>query len=92
VIAVFTKYDRYDQFRRDMRMKLEDQGHEPDDLALLNAEMERIFKEEFLANLKGSPPNEGGDTLMPAGGFIPLDSPSDFLADLVLPEFSRNKR
>jgi len=53
VIVVFTKYD---QFRRDIRMKLEDQGRDPDDPAILNAEMERIFNEEFLANLKESPP------------------------------------
>lgn len=53
VIAVFTKCD---QFRRDIRMKLEDQDRNPDDPALVHAEMERIFKEEFLANLKGSPP------------------------------------
>jgi len=53
VIAVFTKLD---QFRRDTRMKLEDQDRDSDDPAILNAEMERIFKEEFLANLKGSAP------------------------------------
>jgi hypothetical protein len=54
VIAVFTKVD---QFRRDVRMKLEDQDdRDPDDPTVLNAEMERIFNEEFLANLKGSPP------------------------------------
>jgi hypothetical protein len=50
VIAVFTKYD---QFRRDIRMKLEDQHRDP---ALLNDEMEAIFSEQFLANLEGSPP------------------------------------
>jgi len=50
VIAVFTKYD---QFRREVRMKLEDHGRDPGDL---NAEMERIFNEVFLANLKESPP------------------------------------
>lgn len=50
MIAVFTKYD---QFKRDVGMKLEDQGG---DAALLDDEMERIFKEEFLANLKGTPP------------------------------------
>jgi hypothetical protein len=49
VIAAFTKYD---QFRRDVGMKLEDQN--PD--ASLDTEVERIFKEEYLANLKGSPP------------------------------------
>ena len=37
-------------------MKLEDQSRDPDDPAILNAEMDRIFKEEFLANLKESPP------------------------------------
>ena len=51
MIAVFTKYD---QFKRDVGMKLEDQGR---DSALLNDEMERIFKEEFLVNLKGTPPS-----------------------------------
>jgi hypothetical protein len=53
VIAVFTKFD---QFSRDIGMKLEDQGRNPDDLSLVNAEMERIFNDEFLINLKGSPP------------------------------------
>jgi hypothetical protein len=53
VIAVFTKFD---QFRRDVMMKLEDKDGNPDDPALLDAEMERIFNEEFLTNLKGSPP------------------------------------
>jgi hypothetical protein len=51
VIAVFTKYD---QFRRDVEMKLEDQGRDP---TFLNDEIDRIFNEEFLANLKGSPPS-----------------------------------
>jgi hypothetical protein len=50
VIAVFTKYE---QFRREVMMKLEDQKCEP---ALLNTEMEEIFKNHYLANLKGSPP------------------------------------
>jgi hypothetical protein len=53
VIAVFTKFD---QFKRDTRMKLEDRGCDPDDPAILNAEMERIFKDEFLANVRGMPP------------------------------------
>jgi hypothetical protein len=53
VIAVFTKFD---QFRRDTRIKLEDQGRDPDHPAILNAEMERVFKEEFLANVRGLPP------------------------------------
>jgi hypothetical protein len=47
---VFTKYD---QFRREIRMKLEDQHRDP---ALLNDEMERIFVEQFLGDLNGSPP------------------------------------
>jgi hypothetical protein len=50
VIAVFTKYD---QFRREIMMKLEDQHRDP---ALLNDEMERIFSKHFLADLKGPPP------------------------------------
>jgi hypothetical protein len=50
VIAVFTKYD---QFRREIRMKLEDQHRDP---ALLNDEMEKIFVEQFLGDLNGSPP------------------------------------
>ena len=51
MIAVFTKYD---QFKRDVGMKLEDQDR---DSALLDDEMERIFNKEFLANLKGTPPS-----------------------------------
>jgi hypothetical protein len=50
VIAVFTKYD---QFRREIMMKLEDQHRDP---ALLSNEMERIFSKHFLANFKGRPP------------------------------------
>jgi hypothetical protein len=54
VIAVFTKHD---QFRRDVIMKLEDQGLDAStDAALLNAEMERIFNEEFLVHLTESAP------------------------------------
>ena len=53
MIAVFTKYD---QFRRDVRMKLEDQDRDQDDPTILNAEMERIYHDEFLAHLRGSPP------------------------------------
>jgi hypothetical protein len=49
-MAVFTKYD---QFRRDVGMKLEDQNL---DAALLDTEVERIFKEEYLSNLRGSAP------------------------------------
>jgi hypothetical protein len=49
VIAVFTKYE---QFRREIMMKLEDQQG---DTALLDTEVEKIFQEQYLANLKGSP-------------------------------------
>jgi hypothetical protein len=52
VIAVFTKYDQY---RRNIKMTLEDQGSDTDP-ALLDAEMERVFEEQFLAHLRGSPP------------------------------------
>jgi hypothetical protein len=50
VIAVFTKYD---QFRRDIRIKLEDQHHDP---ALFDAEVESAFIQHYLAGLTGSPP------------------------------------
>jgi hypothetical protein len=50
VIAVFTKYD---QFKRDIEMKLADQGRDPE---LLDDEMERIFREHYLANLRRPPP------------------------------------
>ena len=52
VIAVFTKYD---QFKRDVKMKLQDRHP---DAANLNAEAEarRIFDEHFLGKLRESPP------------------------------------
>jgi len=50
VIAVFTKYD---QFRRDIGFKLEDQNLDP---ALLDSEVEKIFKKEHLAKLRESAP------------------------------------
>jgi hypothetical protein len=50
VIAVFTKYD---QFRRNIKMKLEDQHR---DLADIDDDVETIFNEHFLGKLKGSPP------------------------------------
>jgi hypothetical protein len=50
VIAVFTKYD---QFRRDVQMKLEYEHRDPADL---DDEMERNFKQYYLANLRNSPP------------------------------------
>jgi hypothetical protein len=49
MIAVFTKYD---QFKRDVIIKLEDHGRDPGDL---NDEMKRIFDKHYWANL-GDPP------------------------------------
>jgi hypothetical protein len=49
VIAVFTKYD---QFRRDIKMKLEDENRETD----LDAEVEKVFEQHYLAGLGGHPP------------------------------------
>jgi hypothetical protein len=50
VIAVFTKYD---QFRRNIMMKLEDRHRDP---SILDAEIERAFNEHYLAGLTGPPP------------------------------------
>ena len=50
MIAVFTKYD---QFRRDIGFKLEDQKLDP---TLLDNEVEMIFKKEYLAELRESAP------------------------------------
>jgi hypothetical protein len=51
VIAVFTKYD---QFKRNIRMKLEDESC---DLDLdFNAEVEDKFKEHYLDGLNRPPP------------------------------------
>jgi hypothetical protein len=50
VVAVFTKYD---QFRRDIRIKLEDQHHDP---SLLDTEVENVFNKYYLSGLTGSPP------------------------------------
>ena len=52
VIAVFTKYD---QFKRDTKMKLQDEGRDPE-MMDLDAEVENIFKLHYLASLNGSPP------------------------------------
>jgi len=49
VIAVFTKYD---QFKWDIQMKLEDENRETD----LDAEVENIFGQYYLASLGGDPP------------------------------------
>jgi hypothetical protein len=50
VIAVFTKYD---QFKREIKMKLEDQNRDP---AHFDDDVESVFNEQFLGNLKGSSP------------------------------------
>ena len=51
VIAVFTKYD---QFKRNIKMKLEDEGRDTE--IDLNAETENIFKQHYLASLNGPLP------------------------------------
>ena len=51
MIAVFTKYD---QFKRNIVIKLEDQDRDP---ALLNDEMEQIFGKYYLANLQVESPS-----------------------------------
>ena len=51
VIAVFTKYD---QFKRDIKMTLEDEGRDQE--MDLNTEVENIFNQHYLAGLNGSPP------------------------------------
>ena len=53
MLAVFTKYE---QFRREISFKLGDQGLDTTDPTLLDAEVERIFEEQYLAGLTGSPP------------------------------------
>jgi hypothetical protein len=52
VIAVFTKND---QFRREVKMKLEDQHGGEVDQALVDREMEEIFNKHHLANLGEAP-------------------------------------
>ena len=51
VIAVYTKYD---QFKRNIRMKLEDEGCDPE--IDLNVEVESLFNQHYLASLNGPPP------------------------------------
>ena len=54
MIAVFTKYD---QFKREINFRLEDQGLDTNTYpALLDAELEKIFKEQYLAKLRESAP------------------------------------
>jgi hypothetical protein len=52
VIAVFTKHD---QFRRNVKMKLEDRRNGEVDQALLDTEIEDIFNKYYLANLGEAP-------------------------------------
>ena len=51
VIAVFTKYE---QFKHDIKMRLEDEGCDQE--VDLNAEVESIFNHNYLASLNGPPP------------------------------------
>ena len=51
VIAVFTKYD---QFKRNIKMNLEDKGIDPG--THLDAEVERVFNQYYLTPLGGTPP------------------------------------
>ena len=51
VIAVFTKFD---QFKHDTKMTLEDEGRDQE--TDLNTEVENIFNQRYLASLNGPPP------------------------------------
>jgi hypothetical protein len=51
VIAVFTKYD---QFRRNIQMTLEDQH--PDLETDLDSEVESAFRQDYLSGLRRTPP------------------------------------
>ena len=54
VIAVFTKYD---QFKRNIKMNLEDEAHEgPDPGNRFEDEAESIFKHHYLTSLGRTPP------------------------------------
>ena len=53
VIAVFTKYD---QFKRNIKMKLEDEGRGRLAGAQLDTEVENVFKQYYLDSLSGHPP------------------------------------
>lgn len=50
MIAVFTKFD---QFKRNIMIKLEDENR---DSAELDAEVANMFRQHYLASLSGSPP------------------------------------
>ena len=51
VIALFTKYD---QFKRDIKMNLEDEHYHPE--TDIDAEVKRVFEQQYLARLCGPPP------------------------------------
>jgi hypothetical protein len=51
MIAVFTKYD---QFKRDTKLRLRDEGRDRDTDP--NAEAENRFNQYYLSKLNGSPP------------------------------------
>ena len=51
VIAVFTKFD---QFKHDIKMKLEDEGRDRE--MDLTTEVENIFDQHYVASLNGPPP------------------------------------
>ena len=50
VIAVFTKYD---QFKRNIKMKLEDEERSPE---TFETEAESVFNNHYLASLSETPP------------------------------------
>ena len=51
VIAVFTKFD---QFKLDVKMKLEDEGRDLE--TDFGTELESVFDRHYLASLSGPPP------------------------------------
>jgi len=65
VIALFTKYD---QFKRNIKMKLEDENENDNPEVHVDAEVKRVFEQQYLASLSGPPP------------FIRMES-EDFVTD-----------
>ena len=54
VIVLFTKYD---QFKRNIKMKLEDEAYEGRDLGThSDIEVESVFNDHYLTHLGGTPP------------------------------------
>ena len=53
VIAVFTKYD---QFKRNIKMKSDDEGRGPLAGSQLDTEAESVFNQHYLASLGKPPP------------------------------------